>query len=407
MPLFTGFHRRRGAILGVRSLVFFLARRQVRRRALQSVLTTLGVAVGVMVLLVALSLTNGFIDQLVSSTLKATPHVTLSSFDGGQLRADVKVQKAISESPGVTAVSPYLSAQGLIARRADATKGISGRQGFVQLLGINPGLEQRVLQLQALDQNVSALQRGGIVLGQTLARQLGVLPGDPVFVRDISGHSQTFTVAGTFAVGNELIDGVVAYVSLGALQDFLHADGMISGYHVRVDKPQQASRIGQQLEQHFGLLATSWESLYSSLLEQLRLQKALISVVVFLIVLVAAMGIANILVLTVAEKTEEIAILRALGASRRQILSVFTLEGVILGGGGTLLGLLLSLGVGLYFKLKPYPLPGNLYFITQLPVHFQAWDFVWVCALAIATSVVAALIPARRASNVEPAKILR
>jgi lipoprotein-releasing system permease protein len=128
---------------------------------------------------------------------------------------------------------------------------------------------------------------------------------------------------------------------------------------------------------------------------------------VFLIVIVAAMGIANILILTVSEKTEEIAILRALGASRRKILAVFTLEGLILGGGGTILGALLGLGLSLYFKFQPYPLPGDLYFITQLPVELQAFDFIWVCALSITTSVLAGIVPARRASSFEPAKILR
>ncbi len=139
----------------------------------------------------------------------------------------------------------------------------------------------------------------------------------------------------------------------------------------------------------------------------MRLQKVVISVVVFLIVLVASMGIANILVLTVSEKTEEIAILRALGASERQVLSVFTLEAFLLGGTGTLLGALLGTGVSLYFKFQPYPLPGDLYFIRQLPVELQAFDLLWVCGLSLGTSVVAGLLPARRASNLKPVDILR
>jgi lipoprotein-releasing system permease protein len=139
----------------------------------------------------------------------------------------------------------------------------------------------------------------------------------------------------------------------------------------------------------------------------LRLQKAIISAVVFLIVLVAAMGIANILILTVAEKTEEIAILRALGASESQVLSVFTLEGLLLGGTGTGLGALLGLGVSLYFRYQPYPLPGDLYFITRLPVELQAVDVIWVCGLSLLTSVVAGLLPARRAANLRPTEILR
>ncbi len=389
-------------------LIFFLALRHVKKRALQSTLTLLGVAVGVMVLVTALSLTNGFIDELIRSTLRATPHVTLSSYDFNPIDNDPRTLESISRHPEVTAVSPYLTAQALIARRANSQLGISGRRGFAQLLGIDPAQQQAVLDLNALRDLQAELAAGDtVILGETLARSLGVFAGDEVLIADIDGRRQPFTVVGTFQVGNELIDSVVGYVSLATLQDYNRANEQITGYHVRVRDPEQANRIALELSRDTTLAGSSWQNIFGTLIEQLRLQKALIGVVVFLIVIVAAMGIANILILTVAEKTEEIAILRALGASERKILAVFTLEGLMLGGGGTILGALLGLGLSIYFKVQPYPLPGDLYFITQLPVELQAFDFVWVCALSITTSVIAGLVPAKRASSLEPAKILR
>lgn len=389
-------------------LIFFLALRHVKKRALQSTLTLLGVAVGVMVLVTALSLTNGFIDELIRSTLRATPHVTLSSYDFNPIDNDPRTLETITAHPEVIAVSPYLTAQALIARRANSQLGISGRRGFAQLLGIDPAQQQAVLDLNALRDLQAELAAGDtIILGETLARSLGVFAGDEVLIADIDGRRRPFTVVGTFRVGNELIDSVVGYVSLATLQDYNRADGQITGYHVRVRDPEQAEAIALELSRDTTLAGSSWQNIFGTLIEQLRLQKALIGVVVFLIVIVAAMGIANILILTVAEKTEEIAILRALGASERKILAVFTLEGFMLGGGGTILGALLGLGLSVYFKVQPYPLPGDLYFITQLPVELQTFDFVWVCALSITTSVIAGLVPAKRASRLEPAKILR
>ena len=388
--------------------IFFLALRHVKKRALQSTLTLLGVAVGVMVLITALSLTNGFIDELIRSTLRATPHVTLSSYDFNPINNDTQTLETLLRHPAVTAVSPYLTAQALIARRANSQLGISGRRGFAQLLGIDPAQQQAVLDLNALQDLQQALAAGDtIILGETLARSLGVFAGDEVLIADIDGRRRPFTVVGTFQVGNELIDSVVGYVSLETLQDYNRVGEQITGYHVRVRDPEQADRIARELSRQTALAGSSWQNIFGTLIEQLRLQKALIGVVVFLIVIVAAMGIANILILTVAEKTEEIAILRALGASQRKILAVFTLEGLMLGGGGTLLGALLGLGLSVYFKVQPYPLPGDLYFITQLPVELQAFDFVWVCALSITTSVIAGLVPAKRASSLEPAEILR
>jgi len=391
----------------VRRFVLFLALRHIRRRALQSVLTLLGVAVGVMVLVTALSLTHGFIDELISNTLQATPNVSLATYGGEALPDDPGTLRRIENVPGVVAAAPYLSAQALIARRADATAGVSGRRGYTQVLGIDPALEQEVLELGILRREADALATGGVVLGSSLANNLGVFEGDTVLLLDFDRSAEPFTVAGTFRVGNEIIDAAVSYTSIPTLQRYLDAEGQISGYHVRLNDPEAAEGLAQTLADETGLWATPWQNLFGGLVQQLELQKTLISVVVFLIVLVAAMGIANILILTVAEKTEEIAILRAIGASERQVLAVFTTEGLLLGGGGTILGALLGLGLSLYFKFQPYPLPGDLYFITQLPVELQPWDFIWVCALSLVTSVVAAAIPARRAGRLDPAEILR
>jgi lipoprotein-releasing system permease protein len=395
----------------VRRFILFIARKHVRHRVLQSTLTVLGVAMGVMVLVTALSLTNGFIEELLRSTLRATPHITLQSFGFGgrpDLPSNADELQTILETPGVVAASPFVAAQILIARRADAQRGIEGRTGFAQLLGINPATHQHVLELEVLEQTVSELHDAqGVVLGRSLARSLGVFVEDEVMITDIHGRRQVFTVVGTFSVGNEMIDGVSAFVSIPNLQAFLRTPEMISGYHVRVQDPQNASAVAAQLGERLGLFATTWQGIFSLLINQLNLQRAVISAVVFLIVLVAAIGIANILILTVAEKTEEIAVLRAMGASQRQILAVFTFEGLLLGGGGTLLGAILGLSLSLYFRYQPFPLPGELYYITQLPVEIRAWDFLWVCGLSIITSVLAALLPARRASRLNPAELLR
>src|SRR5690625_1063309 len=393
----------------MRPFTLFLALRHIRRRALQSSITVAGVAVGVMVLITALSLTNGFIDELLSSTLQATPHVTLTSYDGSTLSEDSTILAALAAEDSVEAAAPFLSAQGLIARRADTSRGISGRQGFTQLVGIDPVLEAAVLDLEVLGRQQEALAGdGAIVLGDSLAlNQLGVFSGDEVVVSEIGGRRRTFSVAGTFRVGNELIDNVTSYLSIPALQEFLGQEDAISGYHVRVADPARAGEFAARLGGNYGLLASSWQDLFAGLVDQLELQRTLIGTVVFLIVLVAAMGIANILVLTVAEKTSEIAILRALGASEGQIMRVFTLEGLLLGGVGTLAGALLGVGISLYFRYQPYPLPGGLYFITQLPVEIRASDIAWVCLLSAGTAVLAALLPARRAARLDPAGILR
>jgi lipoprotein-releasing system permease protein len=394
----------------VQPFPLFLALKHIRRRALQSLLTVMGVAVGVMVLVTALSLTNGFIAELVRSTLKATPHIALSALPGQTIDSNEAVLEKLQAYSEVLAVSPYISTQALIFRRANAELGLRATKGYTQIIGIDPTLEQQVLPaLPELAQQAKVLmQQDAIVLGSSLGiRQLGVIPGDEVFILNEDQRRKSFTVVDTFRVGNELIDSVVSYTSIPTLQDYLRAEGQINGYHIRLKDENRASQVGLKLAADTGLMATSWQVLFGGLIDQLKMQKALIAVVVFLIVLVAAMGIANILILTVAEKTQEIAILRAMGASQRQILTTFTLEGFLLGGTGTLLGALLGFLISLYFKLKPFPLPGDLYFITALPVQMQPFDFIWVCVLSLFTSIVAGIVPARRASGLNPVDILR
>jgi lipoprotein-releasing system permease protein len=387
----------------------FLALKHIRRRLLQSIITILGVAVGVMVLVTALSLFNGFISQLLTSTLQATPHITLTGFDNATFQDDPAILDKIIEHPEVVAVAPFLSTEVMMARRANSQLGIDGRQGFSRIYGIHPELESRVLaDLPILANQTEALQNdNGIILGSSLASQLGVIPGDDILVNNLTQGREAFKVAGHFRVGNELIDSVLSFVSIPTMQVYLEKPGEISGYHVRVKDPERANSIGQDLGQMTGLFSSSWQNIFSNLIEQLNMQKALTSVVVFLIVLVAAMGIANILILTVAEKTQEIGILRAMGASRGQVTRVFIYEGLLLGGTGTILGVILGLLIGLYFTFKPFPLKGDLYFITALPVDMQFFDFAWICLVSIATSVIAAIAPARRASSLDPVNALR
>ncbi len=395
----------------------FLALKHIRRRLLQSLLTVLGVAVGVMVLVTALSLTNGFIAELVRSTLQATPHITLTTFDRGSttLPEDEGLLEKLESYPEVVAVAPFIETQALIFRRADADKGLTATQSYTQILGIDAERQQKVFaDLPVLAEQAEAITKeNGIVVGSSLARQLRVIPGDEVQILNFNQKREGFTVAASFRVGNELIDSALSMTSIPTLQAYLNKAGdsetppEITGYHIRLKNPDDAVRIAARLSNETGLFANPWQNLYGNLLNSMKLQKALISVVVFLIVLVAAMGIANILILTVAEKTPEIGILRAMGASQGQILRTFMYEGFILGVTGTVLGVLFGLAISLYFLLKPFPLPGDLFFITQLPVQLQAFDFIWVCAVSLITSVIAGLIPARRASSLNPIDVLK
>ncbi|WP_261663543.1 ABC transporter permease [Deinococcus sp. Marseille-Q6407] len=385
-----------------RRLPWLLARAHLKKRRTQNALTVAGIAVGVAVLIAALSLTNGFTGALISATLRASPHLSVQPYTpGGQ---DQAMEQALAGNTEVAAFTPFLADKALLTRPADEYR--AAGTDFSTLFGVGPQAAD-VLELQPQEgELLRTLKDGDILLGSALARNIGAAAGERLNLLNSSQNRGGLTVKGVFHTGNYLIDSGYAFTNLKTLQQ-LQQTGKITGYQVRLKDPEQAPQVGQALTAQLPYAATPWQSLYGTLLDQLKLQKEVIGFVVFLIVVVAAFGIANVMTLAVFEKTQEIAILRAIGATRSTITHIFLLEGLVLGLSGLLLGNLLGLAVAGYFTLRPFQIPGDLYFITSLPVEVRPTDLLWVNAVGLVTTLLAALIPARRAAAIEPARIIR
>lgn len=388
--------------LPVTSLASLLARAHLWRRKTQNLLTVLGIAVGVMVLIAALSLTNGFSRALIDATLQASPHLSLNGFVPGP--RDKALEQELAQTPEVLAYMPFVADKGLFTRPAQ--NGQNAGVDFATLFGVTPDAA-KVLQLRAEEAKVlGGLGHNEVMLGSALSRSVGVFTGDKVYLLNSRQRRVQLTVKGVFHTGNYLIDSGYAFTTLQTLQD-IGTPGQITGYQIRLHHPDLAPQVGNRLTKLRPYASLPWQSIYGTLLQQLDLQKQVIGFVVFLIVIVAAFGIANVLTLAVFEKTQEIAILRAIGASRQVITRTFLLEGAVLGVIGLLLGNLLGLGIAAYFTVRPFQLPGDLYFITSLPVEVRWQDLLWVNVVALLTTLIAALIPARRAAHIEPARIIR
>lgn len=385
-----------------RRLPWLLARAHLSKRRTQNLLTVAGIAVGVAVLIAALSLTNGFTGALIGATLRASPHLMLQPYTPSG--PDAAMEQALQSNAEVEAFAPFLADKALLTRPADQYR--DAGTDFSTLFGVGPQAAN-VLELRPEEgELLRSLGPNEILLGSALARNIGVYPGEHLNLLNSSQQRREMTVKGVFNTGNYLIDSGYAFTSLTTLQD-LRQTPTIGGYQVRLRNPEQAPAIGATLTAELPYAPTPWQSLYGTLLEQLNLQKQVIGFVVFLIVVVAAFGIANVMTLAVFEKTQEIAILRAIGATQGTITRTFLLEGLALGLGGLLLGNLLGLAVAAYFTVRPFQIPGDLYFITSLPVEVRLTDLLWVNAVGLVTTLLAALIPARRAAAIEPAKIIR
>lgn len=384
------------------SLAWTLARSQLLRRRTQNISAVLGIAVGIAVLITALSLTNGFTGALVEATLRATPHLSLNRYATGGL--DPALEDNLKRTPQVQAFTPFLADKGLLTRPASG--GQSAGIDFATLFGVGQHAGNALQLPPQQQERLNALQSGQIVLGAALAQSLGAYEGQTVRLLNSTQRRTSLKVAGLFRTGNYVIDSAYAFVPLGDLQK-LQGHNHITGYQIRLHDPETAPQVGQLLTQNSPYSALPWQNLYGSLLAQMKLQKQVIGFVVFLIVVVAAFGIANVLTLSVFEKAQDIAILRAIGASRRDILQGFVWQGAALGLAGILLGNILGLAISTYFIWRPFQIPGDLYFITSLPVQLKGSDFIWVNVMGLITTLLAAYLPARRAASIEPARIIR
>jgi lipoprotein-releasing system permease protein len=373
--------------------IWFLALRHLRYRRTQSLITLLGVAVGIMVLTTALSLFNGFSKGLIDATLKAVPHILLLKLDPEAPNTPP------APNPEVVAQAPFLAAKALLTRRAE--EGRSAGVDFATLVGLGEGGAEVYPEI-----DLRGLKPGTIVLGSALARSLAAFPGDRLIALSIEQTRVTLEVIGTFSTGNALLDGGYAFTTLEDNRKLLGLPRAISGYQVRLRDPNRAYEVGRAIGGD-EYLSQPWQSNYRTLIEQLALQKRVSGIIVFLIVGVAALGMANVLVLAVVEKTPDIALLRVLGASGLQVAGVFALEGILLGVAGVVLGNLLGWGLSSYFAWRPISIPGELYFLTSLPVDIKASDFVWVSLMSLLVVILASLLPLLRALRIKPGEVLR
>lgn len=366
----------------------FLAFRYLLRRRTQTAIGLLGIGVGVAVLLTALSLANGFTTGLVRASLKALPHLVL--FRLGQ------TLPPMPEHPEVAAWAPFSATKALLTRRAGPGRGPG--VDFATLVGLGRGRGEVYPELGPMP------KPGEVLLGSALAQSLSAFVGDELLALSASQTRLGLKVVGRFRTGNYLLDSGYAFAALEDVERLLGEEGPL-GYQVRLEDPWRAREVGRAFADRF--FVQTWQDTQRTLLEQLSLQKRVLSLLLFLIVVVAALGVANVMVLFVVEKTPEIALLRAMGASRPQVAAVFALQGVLLGGAGVLLGNLLGLLLSLYLASRPVPLPGDLYFLTHLPVEIRPGEWARVSAWSFLAVVLASLLPLLRAWRIRPGVVLR
>ena len=413
-------------LLFIMSFEFFIGSRYLRTKQKQAfislitVLSIAGVTVGVMALIVVIAVMTGFEYDLKSRILGVESHIVI-------MRHNVpfsdyrNILEHVENTDGVEAATPFINSQVILR----SSLSLSG----AVLRGIDPDSADRVIKnldkvslknLKETDQRKStSIAMPAIILGKELAKNLGVMQGDPVYLISprgmISpiGHIPTmkrFRVAGLFESGMYEYDRSLAYIHIKDAQKILRMGDSVNGIEVRVNDIYNARNIAGRIVKELGFQywARDWMQMNQNLFSALKLEKTVMFIILALIVLVAAFNIASTLIMMVMEKTKDIAILKAMGATDKSIRKIFVFKGIVIGSMGTILGV--CLGFILCTVLKYYQfieLPGDVYYITTLPVKLELLDVVMIASATMAISFLATLYPARQASKLDPVEAIR
>ncbi len=407
------------------ALRYLRAKRRQRTVSLNTFISIAGVTLGVAALIATLAVMSGFEENLREKILGTNAHVVIVDRAQRPIEGYDEIVKTVSALPHVVAAAPFIFNQVLLT----AESNVHG----VVLRGIDPATEGLVTDLERnlIDGRLADLAtafppppdkpelspRYGIIVGKELALRLGVFVGDTLNVVSPQGTMGPFgmvpklrpyQVVGIFDSGMYDYDSSFAYISIAQAQDFFQMGPTVSGIEVKVDEIFRAEEVASAAEAALGgrYWVRDWRDMNRNLFSALKLEKIIMFIILVLIILVAAFNIIGTLTMIVIEKSREIAILKAMGATRRAVMGIFMLDGLIIGGVGVVIGI--PLGYLVCWAIETfYTLPADVYYISHIPVRIYPFDVALVAGSALLITFLATVYPSWQAGRLAPVEALR
>lgn len=402
------------------ALRYLRAKKRHKAVSLNTFISIGGVTLGVAALIATLAVMTGFSEDLRDKILGTNAHVIVQNLRGGGISDYRDIASKIEELPHVVSAAPFIQNEVMLTSHAATTGSI--------IRGIEPALEGKVTDisktlklgdLHSLSTGLTrdSIQYPGIVLGAELSKHLSVGIGDTISVVSPTGKIgplgmipkfRKFAVVGIFDSGMYEYDSKLAYLSIPEAQDFFGTGDVASAIAVRIDNIFAAKETARRIELSLGtsFWARDWMEMNRNLFSALQLEKIVMFIILILIVLVASFNIIGTLTMIVIEKSREIAILKAMGATRQGIMSIFIVQGIIIGVIGTVIGVPLGYGISLLIQ-HFYTLPADVYYISHIPAKTRISDLLLVASSAIGISLLSTLYPSWQAAKLDPVEALR
>ena len=401
------------------ALRYLFARQKQTFTFVISVMSILGVGIGVAALVVVLGVYNGFTTDIRDKILGANAHLIVTGTGLLPAQDTELALQAVRAVPGVTGATPFLYAEVMLS----SPRGVKG----VVLRGIDPVSAPEVLGILARmrEGSVDGLVQHpqgvpGVLVGKELANRLGIVVGSRVNLLSPAGQKtatgfspriRPFVIAGIFDSGMYEYDSSLGFASLDATRDVLGLpEGRISGIEATVNDVYAANTIAERVNAALGTQynARSWMEMNANLFAALQLERIGMFILLGMVVLVGSFSVVTSLVMLVMEKTRDIAVLMSMGATKAMIRRIFIFQGTIIGIVGTSLGYVLGIGIALLLQRYQFiKLPQGVYTLDHLPVLLQWSDILLIGLCSMSLCVLATIYPARQAAALEPAEALR
>lgn len=379
---------------------FSVVARHITYRKWRTFLSVGAVALAVAISIVFISIQNGFSDFLFDIVFRFLPHITVSPLEGDSY---IHLYQGIVDNawalPGVLGVSPSLA--------ATATLAYKDKSDNVAMSGIDPVQANKISNIDKymVQGQIQSIQGGKrIVMGEALAKKLKVKVGDTVQARFPDAVPMRLLVSGLFSFGYKEVDEGVTYISLDTAREFLDEGDVVTSIDIKLKDAFQAEASAKELRS-YGYNAKDWQELFPDIVRTLAFERTQNNITMLLLMIIATFGIASIMNMMVQEKTREIGMLMAMGATPANIQRLFLIESALLGFLGALAGCILGYLVSI--RLMGVQIPDNMGQMMDLPIAINPVDFVVFTLLAVLLSTIAGYYPARKASRLDPVIALK
>lgn len=382
---------------------FFIAKKHIFERKRQSLISTLGIAIGVIVLIVSIGIANGLDKNMISSILSMTSHVLVEN--GDKLSDYNDLKERIEKIPGVKGAVPSIETQGIFKYNGIYGGYISG----VKIEGFDLESAKKAMNLdkKIVEGSISPDKMNGILIGKELFKNIGASLGDEVTIISSENKEIKFKIEGVFQSGYYDYDINMIILPLKAAQYLVYSGDTVNKIDVTLNDPYKAPEIADKIMTETKIFSRTWGDLNRNLLSALSLEKTVMIMVFSLIVITAGFVVWVTLNMLVREKIKDIGIMRSMGFSRKSIMKIFLIQGMLLGIAGIIIGTVIALCFLWYIKNYTLAFITSIYYLTKIPVEISIKEIGVIIGANIGIIFVSSVFPAYRAARMETVEALR